>query len=94
MIMALTLLLAADDVLEEVDGDLLIGWEVDAAFHCTELIAFPFCTILCSKGFSGDSMVGRSLTRNLGGVVLLHLIGFFFNNDRKIFSRLLMILWR
>ena len=86
MIMALTLLLAADDVLEEVDGDLLIGWEVDAAFHCTELIAFPFCTIFCSKRFCGDSMVGRSLTRNLSGVVSLHFIGIYFNNDRKIFS--------
>ena len=49
MIMALTFLLAADDVLEEVDGDLLIGWQVDAAFHGTELIAFPFRTIFCSK---------------------------------------------
>ena len=46
MIMALTLLLAADDVLEEVDGDLLVGGQVDAAFHGAELVAFSFCTVL------------------------------------------------
>ena len=46
MIMALTLLLAADDVLEEVDGNLLVIWEIDATFHGAELIALSFCTVL------------------------------------------------
>ena len=46
LMMTLTLLLAADDVFEEVDGDLLVGRQVDAAFHGAELVALSFCTVL------------------------------------------------
>ena len=84
--MALTLLLAADDVLEEVDGQLFIGWQVDATFNGAELVALSFCTVLGPECFCGDSVIGWSTARNLSGVVLLHLIRFFFNNNRKIFS--------
>ena len=92
--MVLTLLLSTDDVLEEVDGNLLVGRQVDAALHGTELKTFPFRRVLGGEGLRGDSVIRSSLPRNLGGVVLFHLIGFYFNNDRKIFSRLPQILWR
>ena len=44
--MILTLLLSTDDILEEVDGNLLVIWEIDATFHGAELVALSFCTVL------------------------------------------------
>ena len=49
------LLDTADQVFEEVDGDLLIGWQVNVGIDSQEVIALTLASVLSSKCSSRDS---------------------------------------
>jgi len=71
-IFPLTLFLAADDVLEEIYGDLLIIWEIDSGIHREEREAFSLRIVLSRKCLGGDHLLGLPLHRDLSSVVAVH----------------------
>ena len=69
----LTLLLTGDDVLQEVDGDLIVGWQIDACIDCEEVVALPLALVLGSKLFGSHLLELRLVDLRLLVKVALHI---------------------
>ena len=61
---ALTLLDPANQVLEEVDGYGVIGWQVCSCIHCKEVVHLPLTLVLGSELCCCDRFHGFALIFN------------------------------
>ena len=79
----LTFFLPRDDVFQKENGDLLIGWQIDAGVYGKEVVAFPLAIVLGGELLGGDLLSLRALSHDLTIVVVLHQKRMLFNNDRN-----------